>query len=71
MIVAFSSLPSWRAGCFEGYGGENAGGHGDEGSVWLHATALEGHLPVVQYLCEQGGDKEARDEGGQTPIFID
>ena len=21
-----------------------------------------GHLPVVQYLCEQGADKEARDE---------
>ena len=29
----------------------------------LHLAARSGHLPVVQYLCEQGADKEARAEG--------
>jgi ankyrin repeat protein len=27
------------------------------------------HLPVVQYLCEQGADKEARGDGGKTPLL--
>ena len=27
-----------------------------------------GHLSVVQYLCEQGADKEARDNVGLTPL---
>jgi len=31
-------------------------------------AAYNGHLPVVQYVCEQGADKEARDEyGSWTP----
>jgi ankyrin repeat protein len=34
----------------------------------LHTAADKGHLPVVQYLCEQGADKEARDDGGKTPL---
>jgi ankyrin repeat protein len=25
---------------------------------------------VVQYLCEQGADKEARDNDGQTPLEL-
>jgi len=48
----FSSLPSWRAGLCEGYGGkrtqmkfEMRGGEDD----WtpLHYAAFSGHLPVV------------------------
>ncbi len=34
------------------------------GHYLLHGA----HLPVVQYLCEQGGDKEARDSYGKTPL---
>ena len=32
-------------------------------------TALEGHLPVVQYLCEQGADKDKRDMDGLAPLY--
>jgi len=32
-------------------------------------SALNGHLPVVQYLCEQGAGKEARDRSGMTPLL--
>jgi len=34
----------------------------------LHLAALHGHLHVVQYLCEQGADKEARDVNDVTPL---
>ena len=34
----------------------------------LHCAALAGHLPVAQYLCEQGADKEARDYADETPL---
>ena len=34
----------------------------------LHWAALEGHLPVKQYLCEDGADKEARGERDWTPL---
>jgi ankyrin repeat protein len=33
-------------------------------------AADNGHLPVVQYLCEQGADKEARDYRGKTPLHL-
>ena len=36
----------------------------------LHCAALNGHLPVVKYLCEQGADKEARGADGWTPLHI-
>ena len=36
----------------------------------LHLAAEEGHLPVVQYLCEQGADKEARANAGMTPLHM-
>ena len=32
-------------------------------------AALSGHLPVVQYLYEQGADKEARNNNGMTPLL--
>ena len=32
----------------------------------LHNAAENGRLPVVQYLCEQGADKEARDDMADT-----
>jgi len=34
----------------------------------LHFAAREGHLPVVQYLCEQGANMEARNDNGSTPL---
>ena len=34
----------------------------------LHFAAHRGHLPVVQYLCEQGADKEVSDDDGRTPL---
>ena len=33
-------------------------------------AADEGHLPVVQYLCEQGSDKEASSHIGFTPLHV-
>ncbi len=41
----------------------------DDGKTPLHFAAVNGHLPVVQYLCEQGADKEARDDSGRTPLY--
>ena len=35
--------------------------------LWV---ARNGHLPVVQYLCEQGADKEARSDDGRTPLTL-
>ena len=40
------------------------------GNTPLHDAAYRGHLPVVQYLCEQGADKEARDENDWTPLHL-
>ena len=40
----------------------------DGGGTPLHYAAHHGHLPVVQYLCEQGADKEARDNDDMTPL---
>ena len=34
----------------------------------LHYAASNGHLPVVQYLCEQGADKGARSNIGRTAL---
>jgi len=33
-----------------------------------HLAALYGHLPLMQYMCGQGADKEARDNGGSTAL---
>ena len=38
------------------------------GKTPLHCVSLDGHLPVVQYLCEQVRDKEARDGNEMTPL---
>jgi hypothetical protein len=35
----------------------------------LHLAAEMGHLPVVQYLCEQGANKEAENDLGRTPLL--
>ena len=41
-----------------------------DGRDWtpLLWTAYHGHLPVVQYLCEYGADKETRTRGGMIPL---
>jgi len=39
-------------------------------SIPLNLAAQESHLPVVQYLCEQGADKEARGEYVMTPLHF-
>ena len=38
------------------------------GSTPLHLVAESGNLPVVQYLCEQGADKEVMSNDGWTPL---
>ena len=43
---------------------------GEYGYTPLHWAADNGHLPVVQYLCEQGADKEAMDDIGRTPLHM-
>ena len=35
-----------------------------------HYAELDGHLTVVQCLCEQGADKEARDGDGTTYLDL-
>ncbi len=40
----------------------------DYGWTPLHQAAENGHLSVVQYLCEQGADMEAMDLNGDTPL---
>ena len=42
----------------------------DNGRTPLHEAAFKGHLPVMQYLCEQGADQEARDNYGKTPLHM-
>ena len=42
----------------------------EDGKTPLHWAAYRGHLPVVEYLCEHGADKEARDAYGMTPLHF-
>ena len=35
----------------------------------MHWAAESGRLPLVQYLCEDGADKEARTIRGLTPLL--
>ena len=44
--------------------------HKGDNRVPLLMAAYNGHLPVVQYLCEQGVDKEVRDGNNRTPLDI-
>ena len=39
-------------------------------STPLHLAAQQGHLPVAQYMCEQGTGKGARGESGDTPLLL-
>ena len=34
----------------------------------LRLASFNGHISVVQYLCEKGADKEARDRDDNTPL---
>jgi len=40
------------------------------GNTPLFWAAGNGHIPVVQYLREQGGDKDARNESDRTPLHL-
>ena len=41
------------------------------GNTPLHTAARKGHFPVVQCLCEQGADKEARDDDAEWASVVD
>lgn len=36
----------------------------------LHAAAKNGHAAIVEFLCDEGANKEAKDEFGQTPLHL-
>ena len=44
------------------------GSRDQRGLTPMHYAAENGHLPVVQYLCEQGANNEARSNGDRTPL---
>ena len=41
----------------------------DKESAPIHIAAANGHLKVVQYLVEQGADKDNVDGNGDTPLL--
>jgi len=42
----------------------------NEGFCPIFVAAQNGHLGVVQYLNEQGADKEKANNNGASPLFI-
>ena len=42
----------------------------DDGWTALFMAAMDGHLAMVQYLVEQGADKDVATNGGSTPLMI-
>ena len=43
---------------------------GEDNMAALHWAASNGHLPVVQYLCDQGADKEAKANKDKTALHL-
>ena len=41
-----------------------------DGTSVLHVAALNGHLEIVEYLLEQGADRDHPTNGIQTPLHL-
>ena len=52
--------------------GEDKAVRSNYGITPVHIAVIKCHLPaVVQYLCEQGADKEARDTADRTSLHLE
>ena len=39
-------------------------------SIMVVICAMQGHLPVVEYLCKASADVNQGNKSGATPLFI-